>query len=140
MAVLQDPGTRTSIVLVDDHEHLRAAVSELLELDQFDVVGQAANGADGLAAVVDRQPGLAVLDLELPDTNGIELARAIAPLAPSTGLVLYTASGSPRLERQAKLAGILAVVYKGGPPAELIRVLGDLVAELALGSGATNNL
>ncbi|HST50283.1 response regulator [Jatrophihabitans sp.] len=65
-----------SAVIVDDDEDIRALIAELLRQSGFEVV-EAATGADGIAAVRDRQPDVVTLDLNLPDLDGIEVCRRI---------------------------------------------------------------
>jgi len=65
-----------SAVIVDDDDDIRALIAELLRQSGFEVV-EAATGADGIAAVRDRQPDVVTLDLNLPDLDGIEVCRRI---------------------------------------------------------------
>ena len=67
---------RLSAVIVDDDEDIRALIAELLRQSGFETI-EAATGADGIAAVRDRQPDVVTLDLNLPDLDGIEVCRRI---------------------------------------------------------------
>jgi DNA-binding NarL/FixJ family response regulator len=67
----------TTVVLVDDHTGFRMQARALLAAAGYDVVGEAADGASALAAVRALDPDVVVLDVQLPDVDGFEVARAI---------------------------------------------------------------
>jgi DNA-binding NarL/FixJ family response regulator len=73
-----------TVLIVDDHAGFRASARRLLEVDGFEVVGEAESGATGLEAAGELAPDLVLLDVQLPDTDGIEVcghlrARGDAP-------------------------------------------------------------
>jgi len=63
---------------VDDHAAFRASARRLLELTGYDVVGEAGDGASGLALVRELEPELVLLDVALPDMSGFDVADALA--------------------------------------------------------------
>jgi DNA-binding NarL/FixJ family response regulator len=65
------------VVIVDDHDLTRARLRDLLALDAFDVVGDAATGADGVALAAQLRPDLVLLDVMLPDGEGFDLVPAL---------------------------------------------------------------
>jgi DNA-binding NarL/FixJ family response regulator len=67
-----------TLVIVDDHPGFRASARELLELDDFEVVGEAADGAAALAAIARLAPEVVLLDIGLPDMSGYDVAARIA--------------------------------------------------------------
>jgi CheY-like chemotaxis protein len=69
---------RPSVLIVDDHAAFRAAARELLEAEGFRVVGEAADGAAALTAIVELQPDVVLLDVQLPDLNGFDVADRLA--------------------------------------------------------------
>ncbi|TNC19600.1 response regulator, partial [Amycolatopsis alkalitolerans] len=72
-----------TVFLVDDHEVVRRGVADLLEADpELTVVGEASTAAQALARVPALQPDVAVLDVRLPDGNGIELCRDLRSKLP----------------------------------------------------------
>jgi DNA-binding NarL/FixJ family response regulator len=68
-------------IVVDDHAPFRAHACELLELEGFEVVGEAADGASALALAAEVEPELVLLDVGLPDVSGFELAERLAASA-----------------------------------------------------------
>jgi DNA-binding NarL/FixJ family response regulator len=71
-----DEGMRR-VLIVDDHDGFRRRARLLLEADGYDVIGEAATGEDGLAAAAALHPELILLDVQLPDIDGFEVARRL---------------------------------------------------------------
>jgi DNA-binding NarL/FixJ family response regulator len=65
------------VLIVDDHAEFRALARALLERDGFEVVGEAIDGAATLSAVAATRPEVVLLDVQLPDVNGFDLAAAL---------------------------------------------------------------
>ena len=99
---------RVTVLIVDDHEGFRASARRLLELDGFDVVGEAADGVSALDLVEELEPELVLLDVGLPDASGFEIAERLADLPSKVVLVSSRESGDfgKRLRRSASLGFI----------------------------------
>jgi DNA-binding NarL/FixJ family response regulator len=69
---------RLSVLIVDDHAAFRTAARALLEAEGFDVLGEAADGASALAAAGELRPDVVLLDVQLPDLNGFDVADRLA--------------------------------------------------------------
>jgi DNA-binding NarL/FixJ family response regulator len=67
-----------TVLIVDDHAGFRMAARALLEADGYRVVGESATGGEGLAAAERLRPDLVLLDIGLPDVDGIEVTRRLA--------------------------------------------------------------
>ena len=100
----------------------------VLELDGFEVVGQAADGADAVALAKELDPDVVLMDLRMPVLGGLDATRLIKDACPATQVVLLTAFERPALQQQAEEAGCFAYLVKGGPPGELRLVLHQAVA------------
>lgn len=74
------PMPRT-VVIVDDHARFRRSARKLLELEGFDVVGEAVDGASALAEVERLRPDLVLLDVQLPDASGLDLVPLLRPIS-----------------------------------------------------------
>ena len=81
--------TRT-VLIVDDHPSFRATARTLLEAEGFDVVGEAVNGAEALAKVRELDPEVVLLDVQLPDLDGFEIASRLCRNGHSPAIVLVS--------------------------------------------------
>jgi DNA-binding NarL/FixJ family response regulator len=76
------------VLIVDDHLSFRASARQLLEAEGFTVVGEAADGRQAIAAAEQLEPDLILLDVQLPDFDGFEVAARIAALGLRSAVVL----------------------------------------------------
>jgi DNA-binding NarL/FixJ family response regulator len=77
----------STVVIVDDSESFRRSARGLLELDGYDVIGEAGDGASGLDLVSRLHPDVVLLDIGLPDVSGLEIAERLAPVRSRVVLV-----------------------------------------------------
>jgi len=94
---------RSRFLIVDDHAGFRATARRLLSAAGYEVVGEASDAAGALDAVARLDPDLVLLDLALPDLDGVELARRLAQLRADLRIVLV--SSRDREEVEPLLAG-----------------------------------
>jgi DNA-binding NarL/FixJ family response regulator len=80
-------GMRPTVLIVDDHAAFRASARALLQAEGFDVIGEATDGAAAVAAVAVLRPEIVLLDIQLPDLDGLPVAEqlAAAPDPPGGG-------------------------------------------------------
>ncbi|MCF6745142.1 response regulator transcription factor [Blastococcus sp. KM273128] len=101
------------VLLADDENLIRSALAALLALeDDLAVVAEAASAAEALAMARAHAPDVAVLDLQLPDRDGISLAAELAGVAPGCGLVIVTGHGRPGHLKRALEAGVRGFLPK----------------------------
>ena len=99
-----------TIVLADDHRIVREGLQALLESEaDFSVVGEAGDGLEALKLVKKHHPDVAVLDMRLPDTDGVELLRRIRLTQPDLPVIITTAYMS--IEPQLKVLNLLHSGY-----------------------------
>jgi DNA-binding NarL/FixJ family response regulator len=77
-----------SVLIVDDHPSFRASARRLLEAEGFDVIGEAGDGHAAIAAAQQLQPDLVLLDVQLPDLSGFDVAARLAELGLPCAVVL----------------------------------------------------
>jgi DNA-binding NarL/FixJ family response regulator len=82
----------TSVLIVDDHPSFRASARALLQAEGFEVVGEAADGAEALRAVEELHPDVVLLDVQLPDTDGFDVAAQLTRRNASAPAVVLTSS------------------------------------------------
>src|SRR4051794_31476490 len=120
------------IVLVDDHPAVRAGLRGLIEdEDGLRVAASAATAREGFEAIADTQPELALIDLHLPDDDGLSLCLRTRALPQPPRVIIYSAFADASLAVRAAIAGADAVLPKTASPRALLAVLtGELRAPL----------
>ncbi len=124
---------RVRLLVVDDDDGIRTLLEVSISLDpRFSLVGSAANGGDALDilrnATDGDRPDVVLLDVSLPDVDGIDLVPAVREAAPDTKVALFTGWSDDETIARAQAAGADAVFGKDGDPRRLLDGLGDLTA------------
>jgi DNA-binding NarL/FixJ family response regulator len=113
-----------TIVLADDHAIVRRGARTLLESDPgFRVVGEASDGAETLRLVEALTPEIVVLDISLPDQNGLDVTRKLLREAPNVKVIIFTMHCAEEIERQCLQAGACAYVLKSDDDDRLLDAL-----------------
>jgi DNA-binding NarL/FixJ family response regulator len=111
-----------SLVIADDHKVVRTGLEQLIDtFDDVQLVGTGVNGEDALRLCVSLTPNVALLDLEMPEMDGIEATRRIRAQAPETRVVLFTSFSDRERIMQALEAGAIGYLLKDADPDELHR-------------------
>jgi DNA-binding NarL/FixJ family response regulator len=84
----------TSVLIVDDHPSFRASARRMLEASGYLVVGEAVDGGSAIAAARELRPDLVLLDVQLPDFDGFEVAARLAALGAEAAVVLTSSRES----------------------------------------------
>src|SRR5580765_7115236 len=113
----------TKLVIVDDHEALREGLAVLLEGHGMEVVGAAGNMAAGIDVVEHSDPDVALVDIRLPDGNGIDLTRELLSRNPQLGVVLYTGHNDAELLYSGLDSGARGYALKAGSMQELVAAI-----------------
>jgi len=109
------------ILIADDHAVVRRGLRELLETQPgLEVCGEAANGAEALEQVRTGKPDLAIVDLTMPEMNGLEAARSIRQESPTTEVLVLTMHFADELAREVLRTGALGYMLKSDADVELI--------------------
>jgi DNA-binding NarL/FixJ family response regulator len=124
------------ILIADDHPLTRGALSALLGGNGFDVVAEAANGLQAIERAAELQPDLVLLDLSMPDMDGLEALPLVRAAAPSAEVVVLTASESEENLLGAIRAGAAGYLLKSEPPERIVSFLRSVAQGEAALSGA----
>ena len=124
---------RTSVLVVDDDVDTREMVSLVLDLAGFEVL-TASGGAEGLAQARLHHPAAIVMDLSMPDVDGIEATRRLRAEPELRGIPVIAYSGRPEL---ATIGLFDAICMKPSPPDALLERVNDVIASTAPGDCAT---
>jgi len=117
------------VLVVDDHPIWRDAAARTLTEGGYTVVGTAGNGAQAVRVALATRPGVALLDLNLPDLPGAEVTRQLLTALPAVRVLILSASGERQDVLDAVTAGASGYLLKSAEPAELI----DAVRSTAAG-------
>jgi two-component system response regulator DesR len=116
--------TPIRVLLADDENLIREALAQMLDLeDDLEVVAQAADGPEAVAAAVHTGVDVAVLDLQMPGLDGIAAAEQLARDLPACGTVIVTSHGRPGHLKRALAAGVRGFLPKTTSAATLARVV-----------------
>ncbi len=114
----------TTVLVVDDHRMVADGLATVLGANSgIEVVGQAATGAAALRLSETHQPDVAVVDLRMPDIDGVELARRLLAQPWRVRIVLMSAAFSADALRDALATGVTAFASKLAPAEELVAVV-----------------
>jgi two-component system response regulator NreC len=109
------------ILLADDHAVVRHGLrASLRSLPGVEICGEAATGREAIDLAKATRPDLVILDLSMPEVNGVEAARAIRTASPRTEVLVLTLHVSEEIARVALRSGIRGYVTKSDPHSELI--------------------
>jgi two-component system response regulator DesR len=112
------------VLLADDENLIRSALAQMLALeDDLEVVAEAATGAEALAAALATTPDVAVLDLQMPDRDGISVAEELARTLPGCGCLIVTSHGRPGYLKRALESGVKGFLPKTTSAATLAQVV-----------------
>jgi DNA-binding NarL/FixJ family response regulator len=111
----------TRVVVVDDEELFRSGLRMVVESRPgVDVVGEASDGAQAVSVVRELQPDVALMDIQMPQVNGIEATRRIVSLGLDTRVLMLTTFGMDRYVVESLRAGASGFLLKTVPPDELV--------------------
>ena len=116
--------TALRVLVADDHPLFRAGLLTALELsDSVEVVGEASNGHEAVVAAYELEPDVVVMDLHMPDLNGIEATRRIIAARPETGILVLSMLEDDESVFSAMRAGARGYLLKGAGADEIARAI-----------------
>jgi DNA-binding NarL/FixJ family response regulator len=104
-----------TVVLVDDEHLIRVALAQALSRGGLEIVGEAVNGKDAIELVVGVRPDVVLMDLRLPETDGVAAIEQLALLAPASRVLVLTRSEQNRVV-EAIIAGASGYILKSASP------------------------
>jgi DNA-binding NarL/FixJ family response regulator len=123
---------RTRVLLVEDHGLVRAGLRAMIEeLDDVEVVGEAADGAEGLRLTAELRPDVVLMDISMPGLNGLEATRRAARMQPAPKILVLSMHADRAYVREALAAGATGYLLKDSERSELVLAL----AAVASGQG-----
>ena len=113
----------TSVLIVDDHPSFRLSARRMLEADGYTVIGEAEDGAAAIEAVRELDPDLVLLDVQLPDLDGFEVAARLRDAGGRSAIVLTSTRESSDFGEEIAASPVRGFVTKGELSGEAIAAL-----------------
>jgi len=133
--------SKINIVLADDHVLVRKGIRSMLELDtDIKVIGEAGNGKEALELAKQLKPDILVLDIRMPEMNGLEAAAQLGEHAPGTRAVILSMHDSEEYVVQALQSGAYGYLLKDTDKEEFIRALRQIQSGNKYFSGAVSHV
>lgn len=118
------------VLIVDDHAFIRRGVQSILQsIPDWDVCGEAGDGADAVRLADELSPDVILMDVTMPGMNGIEATHAIRKKHPHVNVVLLTLHESPEILRNGFRAGARGYLLKADAEQELLKALRIVVGD-----------
>jgi two-component system response regulator NreC len=117
----------TRVLLADDHTIVRQGLRLLLQCEGFEIVAEAANGAEAVRLAAETMPDVVVLDYGMPAMNGLAAAREIMTACPRAKLILLTMHSDDRYVLEAVRLGVKGYVVKSQAPTDLVRAIHEVL-------------
>lgn len=113
------------VVIVDDHRLVRDGLRRALEEAGLDVVGEAGDGLEGVEVVTQLRPHVVLMDMSMPNLDGLEATRRLRTRAPDTRIVMLTMHAEERLIADARMAGAVGFLVKDASTDEVVQAVRD---------------
>ena len=121
--------TQTRVALADDHPVVLAGIKALLQsAPEMELVGEATPGASALRLIKEASPDVGVIDISMPDLNGIDLARRVAETCPEVKLLALTVHEDRAYVQQLLQAGVRGYLLKRSAADDLVRAIRAVMA------------
>jgi len=120
---------RMRILIADDNAQMRRLIRTMVEVSGWEVCAEAKNGVQAVTRAIECKPHAIILDLAMPEMNGIEAGRQISSILPDVAIVMFTSCASPLVQIKAARVGIQKVISKSDGP-KLIRALEETLAQV----------
>ena len=121
-----------SVLIADDNALIRQGLCELFSREvDFEICGEAENGREAIEEAQEVHPDLILLDLSMPVMNGLDAARALKRVMPEVPIIMYSAYGDSFTQREARSAGVSALISKSENIAVLLGKARSLVWAIA---------
>lgn len=111
------------VVLADDHQLVRQSLKALLEREGFQVAGEASDGQEVLRLVPNVSSDVAILDISMPNLNGLDAARELKKSSPKTKTILLTQHDEDQYVTEALRAGVRGYVLKNQAATDLVHAI-----------------
>lgn len=114
----------TNIVIIDDHQLFREGVKRILDFEEtFNVLAEGEDGAEALALVEEHQPDVVIMDINMPEVNGVEATRKLVDKYPDTKVIILSIHDDENYVMHALQSGALGYLLKEMDAEELVEAV-----------------
>lgn len=114
----------TSVVLVDDHPLVRQGMRAVIDAQpDIEVVGEASDGAEAVRVCVETKPDVMLMDLQMPEMNGIDATRQVRARSPSTAVLVLTMYDDDSMVFEAVASGAVGYLLKGSDGSDIVAAI-----------------
>ena len=117
------------ILIVDDSFYMRTMLKNMLTDAGYEVVGEAANGAQALEMAASTAPDLITLDVILPDNTGLDVLKSLRQIQPNAKVVMCSAVGQEVIVTEAIESGALAYIVKPFSEEKVLEIVGSALQD-----------
>src|SRR6266581_3320244 len=115
---------RIRVMVVDDHAIVRQGISDVLAADQdIDIIAFAASGEAAVSLAAEHHPDVALMDISMPEMDGVEATRRAISASPGLKVVVPTSFSEPQHVNAALDAGAVGYILKDAEPQEIVRAV-----------------
>lgn len=116
-------GTMANILIADDAIFMRASIKKLVEESGHTVIGEAADGEEAINKFTELKPDVIILDITMPNTDGIEALKRIKAIDPAAKIIICSAVGQPAIIAKAIESGAREFIVKPFESAHLLAAI-----------------
>ncbi len=116
------------VLIVDDASFMRMTISMMLKKHEFEIVGEAENGIEGVEKYKELRPNIVTMDITMPKMSGIEALRQIREFDPNANVIMITAMGQEILVREAVLNGAKSFLVKPFKEEQVVQAIKKVLA------------
>jgi len=119
---------KPNLILVDDHLPFRQGLKSILTIENIaDVIGEASNGVEFIELLSQLEPDLVIMDIDMPQMNGIEATKKALEILPNLKIIVFTMFGDNEYLQKMNSLGIKAYLLKSSGINELEKVINDVM-------------
>lgn len=100
------------VLIIDDATFMRITLKTLMERNDFEVVGEAANGVDGINKYIELKPDIVTMDITMPGMDGVQALKEIKKVDPEAKVIMISAMGQETMVKEAVLSGAVGFLVK----------------------------
>jgi two-component system nitrate/nitrite response regulator NarL len=139
---VQKKDQRIRIIVVDDHPMIREGIkAQLSQYEKFEIIGEAADGMEAIRKAKELMPDIMIMDISMPEMNGLEATKQIHCFTPTTKVIVLTMHDDKNYILEVLRSGAHGYLFKDCPPEELVNAIETVHAgEASLGTSVSKVL